>query len=65
MRTLRLRRLQRGDDVSAAQYLQCCRALYQNAAALAPVAQGLSLRVASSHGVSECGTYIDIQHDSL
>lgn len=65
MRTLRLRRLQRGDDVSAAQYLQCCRALYQNAAALAPVAQGLSLRVASSNGVSECGTYIDIQHDSL
>jgi len=66
MRTLRLRRLQRGDGVSAAQYLQCCRALYQNAAALAPVAQGLSLRVvASSNGVSECGTYIDIQHDSL
>jgi hypothetical protein len=45
--------------------MHCCRALVEHAASLAPVAHGLSLRVASANGVSDCGTYIDIQHNSL
>jgi hypothetical protein len=62
---LRLRWMLRGDCVSTAQYMHCCRALVEYSASLAPVAHGLSLRVASANVVSDCGTYIDIQHNSL
>lgn len=60
---LRLRRLVGGDGVTAEQLRLCCLQLQRHAAALLPLMEGSSVRVARANRVAKGSTWVDVAWD--
>jgi len=60
---LRLRRLERAEDVTREEFVKCCHRLVEHAQHLKPLAEGMSIKVARTHEVDKDGVFVNIQWD--